>query len=95
MTIANASNLFGKFLEVKFLILENFIPEMPLMVPHVSDLSNTRVLLFVNNKNATENKRLLEIYAVVNQVTSRPKQKIQMFVSTFCRGLSESNLANF
>ena len=65
------------------------------MVPHVSDLSNTRVLLFVNNKNATENKRLLEIYAVVNQVTSRPKQKIQMFVSTFCRGLSESNLANF
>ena len=66
----------------------------------VGDLSNTRVLLLVNKIYATENKHLLGIYAVVNQVTLRPKEIIHMFdtsgdlVSTFWRGLSESSLAN-
>ena len=66
----------------------------------VGDLSNTCFLLLVNKMNATENKHLLEIYAVVNQLTLRPKKIIHMFViqgdlvSTFCRGLTESNLAN-
>ena len=66
----------------------------------VGDLSNTCVFLLVNKINATANKHQLGIYAVVNQVTLRPKEIIHMLVtqgdlvSTFCRGLSESNLAN-
>ena len=47
----------------------------------VGDLSNTRVLLLVNKIYATENKHLLGIYAVVNQVTLRPKEIIHMFVA--------------
>ena len=30
MTIVNASDIFGKFFDVKFFILENVIPQMPL-----------------------------------------------------------------
>ena len=63
----------------------------------VGDLSNTRVLLLVNKVYATDNKHLIGIYAVVNQVTLPPKEIIHMFVTwgdldrTFCRCLSESN----
>ena len=32
MTIVNASDIFGKFFDVKFFILENVIPQMPLSV---------------------------------------------------------------
>ena len=32
MTIVNASNIFGKFFDVKFFILENVIPQMSLSV---------------------------------------------------------------
>ena len=32
MTIVNASDVFGKFFDVKFFILENVIPQMPLSV---------------------------------------------------------------
>ena len=59
-----------------------------------------RVLLLISKIYTTENKRLLGIYAVVDQVTLRPKGMIHMFVtygdlvSTFYRSLSESNLAN-
>ena len=47
----------------------------------VADLSNTRVLLLVNKIYTTENKYLLEIYAIVKQVTLRPKELIHMFVT--------------
>ena len=45
------------------------------------NLSNTSVLLLVNKMYSTENKHLLGIYAVVNQVTLPPKEIIQMFVT--------------
>ena len=32
MAIVNASDIFGKFFEVKFFILENVIPQMPMSV---------------------------------------------------------------
>ena len=32
MTIVNTSDIFGKFFDVKFFILENVIPQMPLSV---------------------------------------------------------------
>ena len=32
MTIINASDIFGKFSDVKFFILENVMPQMPLSV---------------------------------------------------------------
>ena len=35
----------------------------------------------VNKIDATENKHLLGIYAVVNQVTLRPKEIIHIFVT--------------
>ena len=56
----------------------------------VGDLSNTRILLLVNKIYVTENKSLLGIYAVMNQVTLRPKEIIHVFfykgdlVTTFC-----------
>ena len=34
MTIVNASDIFGKFFEVKSFILENVIPQMPLSIKH-------------------------------------------------------------
>ena len=40
-----------------------------------------RVLLLVNKIYKTENKHLLGIYAVVNQVTLRLKYMIHMFVT--------------
>ena len=46
-----------------------------------ADLSNTRVLLLVNKIYTTENKYLIGIYAIVNQVTLRPKAMIHMFVT--------------
>ena len=45
------------------------------------DLSNTSVLLLVNKIYRTENKHLLGIDAVVNQVTLRTKEMIHMFVT--------------
>ena len=47
----------------------------------VTDLSNTRVLLLVNKIYTTDNKYLLGIYAIVNQVTLRPKEMIHMFAT--------------
>ena len=47
----------------------------------VTDLSNTYILLLVNKKYTTENKDVLGIYVVVNLVTLRPKDMIQMFVT--------------
>ena len=32
MTIVNASDIFGKFFDIKFFILKNVIPQMPLSV---------------------------------------------------------------
>ena len=84
MTIVNVSDIFGKFFDVKFFYSQEFHTRNVT----VGDIPNTRVLHLVNKIDATENKHLLEIYAVVNQVTLRP------LVSTFCRGLSESNVAN-
>ena len=63
-------------------------------------VSNTRVLLLVNTTYTTENKHLLGIYAVVNQVNLCSKEMIHMFVtlgglvSIFSRGLNELNPSN-
>ena len=76
MTIVKASNIFGKFFDVKFCILENVTTNAT-----VGDLSNTRVLLLINKINATENRHLLGIYAVINQVTLCPNKIIHMFVT--------------
>ena len=63
-------------------------------------VSNTRVLLLVNKTYTTENKHLLGIYAVVNQVTLCPKVMMHMFVtlgglvSIFTRGLNALNPSN-
>ena len=43
--------------------------------------SNTRVLLLISKIYTTENKHMLGIYAVVNQVTLSPKEMIHMFVT--------------
>ena len=50
---------------------------------HCGDLSNTRVLRLVNKTHATENKHLLGIYAVVNQVTLRPKEIFSLLKVTW------------
>ena len=50
---------------------------MPLSVIYL----NTRVLLLVNKIYKTENKHLLGIYTVVNQVVLLPKEMIHMFVT--------------
>ena len=76
MTMVKASYIFGKFFNLKFFILENVIPQMPLPV-----IYQTCVLLLVNKIYATENKHLLGIYAAVNKVTLRPKEIIPMFVT--------------
>ena len=55
MTIVNASDIFGKFFDVKFFVLQNVIPQNAT----AGDLSNTRVLFLVNKIYATENKHLL------------------------------------
>ena len=46
----------------------------------VGDLSDTCLLLFLNEKHATENKHLLRIYAVVDQVTRTPKRYDSYFL---------------
>ena len=76
MTIVNASDIFDKFFDIKFFILENVIPQMPLSV-----IYQTRASFFWSTRYATGNMHLLGIYAVVNQVTLRPKKIIHMFVA--------------
>ena len=44
-------------------------------------VSNMQILLLVNKTYTTENKHLLGIYAVVNQVTLCPKEMMHMFVT--------------
>ena len=84
MTIVKASDISGKFFDVKIFILENVTPQVPLSVIYQISAS-----YFGQQDYATENMHLLGIYAVVNQVTLRPKEIIHTFVtlvSTFCRG---------
>ena len=86
MTIVNGSDIFGKFFDVKFSILANVKPQMALSVIYQT---------FV-----TETKHLLGTYAAVNQVTFHSKEIIHIFITycdlvcSFCRDLSQSNLAN-
>ena len=75
MTIVNTSDIFGKFFDVKFFIQENVIPQMLLSVIYQTRPS------FGQQIYATENIHLLVIYAVMNQITLRPKEIIHMFVA--------------
>ena len=72
ITTVNSSDIFGKFFDIKFFILENVIPQIANAT--VDDLSSMCILLFVNKICATENEHLLGIYAVVKQITLRPKE---------------------
>ena len=72
ITTVNSSDIFGKFFDIKFFILENVIPQIANAT--VDDLSSMCILLFVNKIYATENEHLLGIYAVVKQITLRPKE---------------------
>ena len=40
----------------------------------IGDFSDTRLLFFLNKIHATENKHLLQIYAILNKVTGTPKR---------------------
>ena len=76
MTIVNASDIFGKFFNVKFFILKNVIAQMSLSV-----IYQTRASFFWSARYTQRYKHLLGIYAVVNQVSLRPKEIIHIFVT--------------
>ena len=58
------------------MLFENFIQKMS-----VSELSNTRVLLYVNKIYIRENKYLFEIYAIVNKIMLCPMEMNHMLVT--------------
>ena len=76
IAIVNPSDILGKFFYVKLFILENVILQMPLSVVY-----QTRAYFLWSTRYRTENKHLLVVYAVVNQITLRPKEIIHMSVT--------------
>ena len=76
MAIANTyiTDIFGKPFAIKFIILENVIPQMLLSV-----IFQTFFFWVTRLRNGRYTP--VGVYAVLNQVTLRPKEIIHMFVA--------------
>ena len=76
MAIANTyiTDIFGKSFAIKFIILENVIPQMLLSVIF-------QTFFFWVTRLRNRRYTPVGVYAVLNQVTLRPKEIIHMFVA--------------
>ena len=95
ITIVNPFDIFGKFFDDNFFILENVMPQMPLSVIYQTSASSFSEQDVRNGKKAPVRDLCGSEpgYLTLERDNSYVRY-LGDLVSTFCRGLSESNPAN-